>query len=177
MTGKTAQATSEPEESRTRRSASRPDTASLVQGLDQLRDSLLRRLDVIESMAQEQASLLDQDSSERERELRERVAVLEAALARTQAESKRREQEWQGVLQQLEEDRRLLAEAWDRYEREQVEGPAQPLATPPSAPVAVQSQRPHVFDVASDSVTRAILQQFQALKNDVRRNAKGRNGR
>ena len=187
MTGKSASSTTEPKENRPRRalaapSGARPDTATLIQGLDRLRDGLIQRLERIESIAVEQARLLDQDSSEREDYLRDRVSVLEAAQARRQAEAKRREQEWLAVLQQLEADRRLLAEAWERLESQQLETGH----GPPSAPVApverAAVERPVVHrqpnnDPDDDPVTRAILRQFQALKGDVRRNAKGRNGR
>jgi hypothetical protein len=192
MTGKRTPvpASGEPTAPRQRRGGARPDPAALCEGLDRLRDALLQRLDRIEALAAEQAALLDRDPSERERALRERVALLEASQARLQAEVKRREQEWQAVLQEVEDDRRLLAEAWERVERERVEAPhgdsaiAPPRAAAPTAhaavaapAAAVAAHRPPPGDPASDSVTRAILWQFQALKNDVRRNAKGQNGR
>jgi hypothetical protein len=178
LTGKTAQARSNPEVNRVKRGTARSDSASLSQGLDRLRDALLKRLGEIEAMALEQASSLDQDSTEREQTLRERVATLEASLARTQAESKRKEQEWQVVLQQLEQDRALLAEAWDRLERERVEVTSQPVARGPSpSPAPSTATRQAIVGTGDDPVTRAILWQFQALKSDVRRNAKGRNGR
>src|SRR4051794_15191694 len=113
MTGKIApQTTSEPRDPRPRRAAdaaTRPDAAALVQGLERLRDVLLRRLDEIENLAEGQARSPEQDASDREQELSGRVLELEAAQARLQGETKRREQEYQAALQHLESDRRLLA--------------------------------------------------------------------
>lgn len=185
MTGKTVQTSSAPREPRTRRAAApRPEAAALVQGLERLRDSLIRRLEQIETLALEQATLLEQDSTEREQVLRERVFSLEAAQARLQAEGKRREQEWQTVIEQLEADRKLLADAWERLEQQQIAAP-QPQAQAqrasaaerPAAVAATTPYRPIAADEPDDPVTRTILRQFQALKSDVRRNAKGRNGR
>ena len=191
MTGKSASSTTEPKENRPRRalaapSGARPDTATLIQGLDRLRDGLIQRLERIESIAVEQARLLDQDSSEREEFLRDRVSVLEAAQARLQAEAKRREQEWLAVLQQLEADRRLLAEAWERLEQERIEASV-PHAPPPRGRgrrTHAAPDRPRRPSAVGDPrcrktmpVTRAILRQFQALKSDVRRNNKGRSDR
>src|SRR4051812_31485999 len=119
MTGKTVQAPVDTWESRPRRAPARAEADTQAQSLQRLRDDLFRRLDAIELLASEQAALLDQDSSERERILRDRVVSLEAANARVVAEARRREQEWQEVLRQLEADRLLLAEAWERLEQQQ----------------------------------------------------------
>ena len=158
---------------------SRADAAALVQALDRLRDALLHRLDQLETLAAEQAARLDQSSSEREQALRERSVALEAAQARLQAELRRREQEWHDAVQQLEDDRRLLTEAWERLEHERVEGTPPPQAASPHdaasrvehAPAAAHRQPDPVS--GDDSVTREILRQFQALRGDVRRAANG----
>lgn len=174
MTGKPEQTTIEPEPPRSERDGSRSDAFAVAQGLDRLRDAVLARLAEIESMALDLTALLGRDSSERETAFRERAAALEATLARLQAESKRKEQEWQAVLEKLDQDRVLLAEAWDRLEREQVEAPIPPIA---AQPINGAAARLAPTDLGDDPVTRAVLWQFQALKSDVRRNAKGRNGR
>jgi len=107
------------------------------------------------------------------------VAILEAAQARLQAEAKRREQDYQAALQQLDADRRLLAEAWERLEQEQLETPV--VAAAAATPATPASERPAAprpaADPASEAVTRSILQQFQSLQGDVRRNARERKGR
>ena len=113
------------------------------------------------------------------RRLRERVLALEAAQARLQSELRRREQEWHDAVQQLEDDRRLLTEAWERLEHERVDAPAPPQAAGPRDTVsrvehatAAVHRQPDPL-AGDDSVTREILRQFQALRGDVRRTANG----
>ena len=185
MTGNSLQSLDESKDARARRTtgAAAPETDGLVDSLERLRSALLKRLDAIETLAAQEAEFFSRDSTEREQALRERVSVLEAAHARLLAESRRREQEWQEALRQLEIDRELLAEAWDRLEQLQMQfepravnhAPAVPPMQPSNVlPPAVS--RPPVDD-PDDPVTRAVLRQFQALSNDVRRNAKGRGSR
>jgi hypothetical protein len=187
--------TSVPEESRDvpRAVGGGAATAPLLEGLDRLRDALLQRLEQIEALAAEQTARLQAGTPDRERALRERVTLLEASQARLQAEVKRREQEWQDLIQEMGSDRELLTAAWERLEREEIDAAARsatrPNATAPTAkgatttptggdPRAAAPDRP--ASVAkldpNDSVTRDILLQFQTLKNDVRRSAKGKNG-
>ena len=182
MAGKPVQAPEESREARPRRAAARPDSEVIARGLERLRDTLLQRLEQLDELAAEQADMLDRDSSQRESELRDRLSALEAAHARVLAETRRREQEWQEVLRQLETDRRLLAEAWDRLEQTQAQ--YEPRADPPERPAVASppggTLGPSVRsaeDEPDDIVTRAILRQFQALSNDVRRNAGGRGRR
>ena len=176
MTGKTAPGSGEP-------ANALPDPSPPVLGLARLRDALDRGLDRIEAIALEQAASLQQDAPDRERALREQVEVMGATVARLQAEATRREQQWQAGLQQLESDRRLIADAWERLEQAQVDAPQRsnadaerPATAPPPAP-AEPVPRQSADETADDPVTRAILRQFQALQGDVRRNARGRNGR
>lgn len=173
-----------PQTSRSRRGTSRPDPATLLQGLDRLREFVHQRLDRIETIARDRGAALPAEPSEREKELRRRIAELEDRQTRLVAEARRREQEWETDLEQLENDRRLLTEAWERLERERIDGagpgagqPAQRSAT--AAPNHHASSPPPVFRPAvspesNDVITHAILQQFQALRSDVRRNANGR---
>ena len=190
MTANSLQIPGEATDARSRRAAgARPDADGMSAKLERLRDGLLKRLEGIEALAAEQAELLAQDSSERELVLRDRVAVLEAAHSRLLAESRRREQEWQEVLRQLETDRRLLAEAWERLEQVQIQyepraanqpdaADARPASASTGPPIVAQSASPRPpADDPDDPVTRAILRQFQALSHDVRRNAKGRGSR
>jgi hypothetical protein len=173
-------AMSEPRDQRPRRTTpGRADTATLVDALDRLRDVFLNRLEKLEALAAEQAARPDQSPSEREQALRERVAALEASQARLQSELKRREKEWLESLQQIEDDRRLLTEAWERLERERVE--AQPASRhgapgsggPAVVPAGVATYQPPAAGSSDLMVTREILKQFQALRGDVRRNASG----
>jgi hypothetical protein len=173
-------ATSEPRDQRPRRTTTgRADAATLADALDRLRDAFLNRLDKLEDLAAEQAARLDQSSSEREQTLRERIAVLEASQARLQAELKRREQEWLDSLRQIEDDRHLLAEAWERLERERVDVAPESrhgAATNGGSavvPGAAATFQPPAAGVGDIMVTREILKQFQALRGDVRRNASG----
>jgi hypothetical protein len=178
MTGKRVQTATEPDLTPPPQALTSLDAASVIQSLDRIRDVVLSRLEKIESMALEQKPLVGQETSDRERALQERVARLEATLARLQAESRRKEQEWEEVLEKLESDRMLLTEAWDRLERQQIEAPpAAATAVTARAPVASTSARLATSEEGDDPVTRAVLWQFQALKSDVRRNAKGRSRR
>lgn len=169
--------TSPPDESTAGKA--RPARAEPADELERFRDAMSRRLDTLEQLAREQCERLGQGTSERERVLRERVAHLEASHSRLQNELKRREQEWNDTVGDLENDRKLLAEAWERLERERIDGP-DAQADPGPAPRA-RTQNPAGPPAASpagvlapegdDSITRAILWQFQALKDDVRKNA------
>jgi hypothetical protein len=185
MNATPAQSALETRDARPGRALARPEADGLVQGLERLRDGLLERLDRIEAMAADQSALLDIDSSERERLFRDRLSVLEAAHARLLAESRRREQEWQDVLKQLEADRLLLADAWERLEQAQVNDEPRANALSQAAPISVKAPQPVAAAVAAgppsddydDPVTRNVLRQFQALSQDVRRNTRGKLGR
>jgi hypothetical protein len=182
MSANSATVTGEPRDATPRPASARPDTAALIEGLDRLRDILFHHLDQIEVRAREQAEQLEMSPPEREQELRERVAFLEAAQARLHAESKRREQEWSVLLEQLENDRRMIAEAWEKLEQERIGQPAGPPATHPAsepdrAPNAATAALLPQSDPAGDAVAKAVLRQFQSLQSDVRRSAKERKGR
>lgn len=165
---------------RVRPGVARNDPTVLAEGLDRLREAILQRLNALEALAGEQIEGAGVPSSDRERALREKVATLEASHARLHAEFRRREQEWEDNLAQVEHDRKLLTEAWERLEQEQADVTVQ--AEPdnhaghpgrPAAPVAA----PTVYQPSGDSVTTAILREFEALRGDIRRNAKSTSGR
>jgi len=166
------------------------DAVELIRGLERLRGALLRRLDRLEAAAAADSSRAsdpprgpDPAAVARDRDLRERAAALVAAEARAADRQRDRDREWDEQLDRLDADRRLLAEAWERLERREVEAPAHarahahahhpgtdpepPKARPPS-PAPVPAGDPG----ADDPVALAILRQFQALKSDVRRNAR-----
>ncbi|HWE37806.1 MAG TPA: hypothetical protein VG406_14655 [Isosphaeraceae bacterium] len=136
------------------RGPAEPAEAALLR----LRACVLRGLDRIEALARDRAAP-GGDAA-----LRDRLEALEA--------------ERDEALGRLEHDRRQLAEAWERLERERVAalaaghrvgGPA-PVAGPPAEPIP--APRPEA--AGPDPVEQAILRQFQALRHDVRRNALGR---
>lgn len=191
---------SEPPPSSNSTPASRPngetpraDLRPLHQGLERFRTFVHEQLDRIEALALDRGDASATGPSPREFELRKTIAALEERQARLVIEAKRMEQEWQTGMAKIENDRRLLAEAWDRLERERIEaggtsaesprsnshpgstlhanpGQASGAGLAPASPVF----RPVVTPASNDVVTQAVLSQFQALRSDVRRNAKGR---
>lgn len=161
----------------------RPDPQRVFAGLEQLRATLRERLNTIEALAVERAEVQSPDPSEREKALRKRIAELEQRQTLLVSEAKRKEQECQAAMEKIESDRKLLAEAWERLERERIEGagasaqhPAPHHPAPRPAPVlhAVDTPSFHPPGSSDDVVAQAILKQFHALKSDVRRNAGAR---
>jgi hypothetical protein len=89
-------------------------------------------------------------------------------------EAERRDREWTERLEALENDRRLLADAWERLELAQSSAPAiRPMAAAPSSvPSAAMSSAPPPRSDPENPIDRAILRQFEILRRDVRRTAK-----
>jgi hypothetical protein len=180
MTGEHLAVSSENHDSDSKRRISRLDSNALIQGLERLRECLEQRLVQLEAMARERAEYKAADRPEFEQRLQERISEYEEAQHRLRAQAERREQEWQAALEQLEDDRALLAKAWEQLEQERVEvasaapqgNKKHPRVERGSSPPA----RPHTElpDASSDHVAHAVLKQFQALRNDVRRNARQR---
>jgi DNA repair exonuclease SbcCD ATPase subunit len=154
--------------------------------LGRLRDLIQKRLDQIEALAREYlestATRDGVETSEQEQALLRRIAELEEANQRIRTQAERHEQDWQKAFEQLEEDRKLLADAWERLERERIEGHVEPghargarpaLSDRPAAPKV----RSETSGTPDDSVTQAILQQFHRLRSDVRRTANQRKAR
>jgi hypothetical protein len=124
--------------------------------------------------------------TERESLLRRRQAEFAELQRQFQEEMERERQSIQQTLDQIEDDRRLLAEAWERVERERVER----LASPPAAssrpgstvetPRSAAARQPPAaayapgLSEAENPVAQSILRQFQTLCGDVRRNSDGR---
>jgi hypothetical protein len=138
------------------------DPASLAAAMDRIRSHVHHWLDRLEELA---CATSDIDhATEQER----------AAL---HAEVERHQREWEAQVEALDHDRRLLAEAWERLEHEQIAAlsvprspvessrPARAPAPPPLANPAVERD---------DMVDQAILRQFEALRRDVRRTAESR---
>jgi hypothetical protein len=168
-----------------KRRTSRLDSNALIQGLERLRDCVEQRLNRLEAAARERAAQPAPvlGASELEQKLQRRIAEYDEAQLRLRAQAERHEQEWRTALEQIEGDRKLLADAWERLEREQIETTGAAAANGAGRPhtderipaaTARTRQRQAVDDAPSDSVTEDILKQFHALRNDVRRNARQR---
>lgn len=180
MTGEYRAVTTETHEPEPKRKIARVDANTLIQGLERVRECFEQRLGRLEAAARERTVQPVADRSELEQTLEQRIHEYEEAQLGLRAQVERHDQEWRTALEQLEGDRALLAESWERLERERIEGSA---ATPHAAsrvPVADRSKAPPVRprpDPAGpddDHVAHAILKQFQVLRNDVRRNARQR---
>jgi hypothetical protein len=119
------------------------------------------------------------------------LAELDETERRLYAQAERQEKEWSASLTQLEADRRLLAEAWERVERERIahtgasephhhshaqgQGPQQGApATLPHVGAMVTARSAAADSDPNYPVAQAILRQFQTLCSDVRRNAEKR---
>lgn len=146
--------------------------------LEQLRTALHGALDQLETLARQRLSELAPTDATVERRLR----VLQGAQAEFRSEVERWERSRLEQLDALEQDRRELAQAWERLEEEQVAASAPPSAAPRSASstqprslqTTGQTQRPAATSTEESQVTRSILEQFEVLRRDVRRNADGR---
>ncbi len=162
----------------------RQETAAMASGLERLRATLLERLGVLETgirQRMESAPLNEAEIEQRDRDVRQRatetqqrVTEIEELQRRIRAERERWETERQALIEQLEHDRRLLAEAWETLEREKADRPDQPQNGPLRAErVSPQILRPVIASDDNNPVEQAILRQFQAVRRDVRRNVGG----
>jgi len=137
-----------------------PMAAGLAADLEELRRSVVRHLDTLESLAQA------------------RQEAPRTALDWIEQEGDRSRE----LSAQFEHDRKLLAEAWERLERERLP-PGGPLhggstATRTPRPVVCEAGPSHAPDGGPHAapsqasqpnhVTDAILRQFQTLSHDVR---------
>jgi hypothetical protein len=192
VAGEHVLSTGENHEQEPRRRNPRFDSNSnpLIQGLERLRDCVEQRLVRLEALARERvdgAAALPAPVGEPaalEQRLQQQIAEYQEAQSRLRALAERREQEWKTALEQLEGDRKLLAEAWERLERERIDGiaaaPAQSAGRSPQVERGHASPsrvRPDLAEGGNDLVAHAILRQFQTLRNDVRRNARQRGPR
>lgn len=152
---------------------------ALLKGLEQIRERFHRQLDALETLARERAQASPEELVEREEQLRKRAHELEAARVQLEKDADRWHRERQAMIDKIDHDRRLLAEAWERLEREQVQqASAQPEAEA-LAPVAKPAPWPQApaTTISTESqhpVAEEILRQFHSLRRDVRRNAEGR---
>lgn len=151
------------------------DAADSVAALEQIRRCVHRWIDRLEQRLDDWAcpATPGPDLDRFARELEERREAL-------QAEAERRDREWEDRLEALEHDRRLLADAWERLEREQLaSAPAIPVAPdPPEAGRPASPPRPSPpGNEPENPVDRAILHQFETLRRDVRRRSEAQNRR
>jgi hypothetical protein len=135
-----------------------------AQSLRRLRDLVAERLERIEALARAQLDARSADPS----------AEVADARTKLQAEREAWDRTRQAQLEEIETNRRLLAEAWERLEAERIEAARHP-ATPAVAPTPAPTARPPAAPIlrsaeldASDSVTRSIMREFQVLRRDVR---------
>ena len=103
---------------------SRSIPAALIQDLEWLRQRVLERLGALEALARQRMEWTTAAGgiTALERTLQQRQAELEEAWRQVRAEAERQEKESSASLTQLEADRRLLAEAWERLERQRIDG-------------------------------------------------------
>ncbi len=153
------------------------DYGSCILALETLRSALHDGLDRMVVLAQE----CSRPSETPQADLERRIQELEQARHRLQDESQRWEQTRLAQLEELEADRRRLAQSWERLEKEQVDhrnsakSQAESFARE-QAPI--QTPRLAIPTSACDNpLSEAIVSQFEALRRDVRRNAKGRDSR
>jgi hypothetical protein len=166
---------------------------SWIHDLQELRTSVISRLLAIEEMARRRAST-PTSSAETLRlvqSLREKIAELELDRDGQQADAEQGQGDWKRSLAQFEKDRQLLAEAWEKLERERIEtGGGTAIGQARPAPAAHSHHRPRVPDdvpahtytplrtagsgESGNPVAETILRQFQVLCGDVRRTTDAR---
>jgi hypothetical protein len=167
--------------------------ASLIQDLVWLRELVLERLTSIETLAGERPASAPRarELTALEESLKIRSDELEEIRRGLQEEAEREKRDWTASLSQLEDDRRLLAEAWERLEQARIETSSTQRENPSRHS---HGQNPQTADStgrtrtgaaipirsagtdsdAHNPVNQAILRQFQTLYNDVRQSAHGR---
>jgi hypothetical protein len=167
--------------------------SALIQSLQSLRERVLERLDSLENLARRRSASTPAAgaSGGLERTLELKLAEVAKTERRLHDQAERQEKEWSASLTQLESDRRLLAEAWERVERERIahfgasephhhgraqgQGPQKGAPTTvPRAGAMVAARSPAADSDSDHAVAQAILRQFQTFSSDVRRNAEER---
>lgn len=167
----------------------------LVQDMEELRACVLKRLDAIEGLARDRAGTAAAEIARLEKSLKQRIDELEAERGRLRSGSDQEEMNWKQLVGELENDRRLLADAWERLEHERIEfmgvGPGHGAVQGPmpahhrnrpleiatrqaSAASAAPAAARAVAAESGNPVAENILRQFQALSGDVRRATESR---
>jgi hypothetical protein len=153
--------------------AQAPDVATVAAELERIRASVHRWIGYIEQHLPETSGDV---ISKREQQLALATEKLERDRRALQADIDRREEEWDTRLEAIERDRLLLAEAWERLESDQLalagSSRAASHAAPPApvAPSRIETSRSD----SETAVSRAILRQFETLRQDVRTQAGAR---
>jgi hypothetical protein len=158
----------------------------LIRDLEDLRSAVLRRLGAIEEVARRRRDAAANEISRLEDTLTRKIEELERERGRLRAGAEQEQAGGQQLLAELENDRRLLAEAWEKLELERIEAssaksplPVQhPRASDPpqahSHPQPSQTPRGPAGSAPDNPVAETILRQFQTLCNDVRRTTEAR---
>jgi hypothetical protein len=155
-----------------------PSPSGWIRDLEELRRKVLARLQLIEDQALRRPAGRG-ESARMEEGFHRKLEDLERERARLLQDADRKETSWKERLTQIEDDRKLLADAWQRIERERIDaagmgGPARrPVEASPPRPAA-EPGRSDVTDPARaagtvNPVAESILRQFQTLCQDVRR--------
>lgn len=161
----------------------RPWQHSIMRDLEELRDCVLQRLSSLEALARRHSGPTSGEISRLELTLKQKISELEEARRHLRTEIEMEDSKWKQSLAQLEDDRRLLAEAWERLERERIDLLAVNHGSPRSGSARVRPgdtagiaspPRSTTHHESNNPVAETILRQFQSLCNDVRRNADGR---
>ncbi|HEV3310470.1 MAG TPA: hypothetical protein VG815_08125 [Chloroflexota bacterium] len=165
----------------------------LIQDLVRLRQLVLERLNLIETLARQHPPFgpRERELAAMEEALKTRSDEVEATRRGLQEQAEREKRDWNASLSQLQDDRRLLAEAWERLEQARIETSSTRCdkpsfhshgQKPPKAGSTGRSLNGCSITLRSagadsdahDAVDQAILRQFQTLHNDVRRSARAR---
>jgi hypothetical protein len=158
----------------------------LIHNLEELRSCVLRRLESIEALARHCSGVPSVEITRTEQMLRQRIDELELERSRSLADLVSEDPSGKQLLTQLEKDRQLLAEAWERLERERIDAiaagsvarPAVPAHHPhPAEGLAMHcspAPRPTAAAETANPVAESILRQFQTLCSDVRRTTDAR---
>jgi hypothetical protein len=145
---------------------------SLSLALEEIRCTILGRLDAFEALARNRARGSD---GETEEQLKQQVAELQRQCNQLRGETERMRQEQRTTFEQLDHDRLLLAEAWDRLEQERLRCIQHPREERPKAAassIAPPAPMSSTTTGSDDPVIQAVLRQFQSLQRDVRKAAK-----
>ena len=90
--------------------------AGLIHNLEELRSSILRRLESIEALARRCSGVPSVEITRTEQMLRQRIDELELERSRSLSDLASEDPSDKRLLTQLENDRKLLAEAWERLD-------------------------------------------------------------
>jgi hypothetical protein len=166
----------------------RAGSRALYDDLQTLRDSVLQRLESIEVLARRRLSAPTAESSRLEQSLKQKIEELEHERSRLRGGLEEKESTYRRLMTELESDRQMLTEAWERLERERIDATAtggdhgspahrsrqSERAAVPVTPAPTSSATSATNVEAANPVTETILRQFQTLCSDVRRTADSR---